>query len=100
MGCMPLESLHPFEYSIYYTDASLGALRDVISALEKGYTTCRFGNESFYFACSNNKRQGVPHKARAQKPALWTAWVCLKFALMEQIGKPRLEAANSSQVGC
>lgn len=35
MGCMPLESLHPFDYSIYYTDASLGSLREVISALEK-----------------------------------------------------------------
>lgn len=35
MGCMPLESLHPFDYSIYYTDASLGSLREVISVLEK-----------------------------------------------------------------
>lgn len=94
MGCTPLESLHPSDYSIFYTDASLGTLRDVISALEKGNTTCRFGNKSFYFACSNNKRQRVPHKARAQKPTLWTAWMCLKFALKEQIGKLRLAAAN------
>lgn len=25
MGCTPLEPPHPFDYSIYYTDASLGA---------------------------------------------------------------------------
>lgn len=94
MGYTPLESLPPSDYSIFYTDASLGTLRDAISALEKGNTTCRFGNKRFYFACLHNKRQRVPHKARAQKPALWTAWMCLKFALKEQIGKLRLAAAN------
>lgn len=67
--------------------------------LEEGNRTCRFGIKASALHVQIIKDR-VPHKARTQKPVLWTPRMHLKFALKEQIGKLRWVATNFLQVGC